>query len=1592
MVNASTEPAAAAAPLQQSCAAEQPASSADNFVLRRDANNKANALGFSLFRWFKRHDAATSEQQRTRNRQHFFRRPKRRPSTSSIDTFYSTATVRSFAFHSGVHRDAGDGLLTLEHSSRAVGPFAPGAVKLAGEKLNTTSTCTLPTDFSHRQDIQTRYALHPVVISSFVSYDSIPVAKSAPNPERFVKARDEVRHVESVEDVAGAITPSTSATSTARKKVHVKGKRKAPDPPVTVSQPRVELDVAGAIVSDKLRRGSGVRRKRRPAPKPPGYGGQDNDKDTLSSEASYNDMDSVLILQDFQTISNDTLVLRRGVLLSKKDLESNADTSKQESIPKVGIIMPRPWYKRNDGSRESSIKRGNGDVLRQLPSPTKLEPVKTIENTASASNSFNFENSLQKLGLLNRDNDKKANKESKRVSILTNISELDREAAAIVREEQARHRASLILQAVRLNDEFKRRMEDNEDIVQEIVNASIDASPRRTTRALMPRFNGFGSITRSGMFKNHGSPKTKAKRFSQVCSKETKTDDRMKKEMDRYFPPAKSSHWEDSAIFTEIVPPSKCHSRVEQNRGIITNIPTIIDTRPIPAVADIRTIQTITDARPIPKVADVKPLPLVSETDTPTDVKTEKSNIELIKSLAAELDDVAMGIARLRRELDDRPGMIEEAIADREKATTQRGQSPEYVKFDTKSEILGAKAKANSSVPNIPSISEQVAKVVEILANANTGIGAVTQSDSVEGAKSPKKVSSDVQNSGKVRQVANEGPPLPPKGRMEGDRAVKLEKSPDNDFVNAMEKSLYANARPSSSSKEEETSRKKIDLRSAMDSGATGAAFPDSRQRHDDALDESEETNRRFMNTIAVNRSLRKLEAAIASGNHRQAAVLAKELAQLRIQCCVVRQISSQAKEKLNLNLYIEDKQAQQGPIPIQVPFSILFFSLSYFFDINMKMTNLIYQLAADTTVEQLKIKIHTEFEIPGNVQRWIIGRNLADNDKSTIEELQAVEGSSIFLYIVAPRGIKKLFFIRYTIAPGDSREKISFSEPQDEETKTKEKSPEKDEGVQIVEIIDENYDEQIFQATEKEDEETEAELETMPEPQTRQLVSAEVYQQHLAKSIAQAENNAGDAAFHCKTPDCPGWCIYDDNVNNFLCPVCRANNCLTCQAIHFGKNCRQYQQELKYANIGDHESRRTAAMLDEMVERGEALPCPTCAVVLMKKWGCDWLRCSMCKTEICWVTRGPRWGPRSAIFNCSTFREYIFNINWTMATSWIYTFKNKLNTCDYSPPLLAKHLVYEKSGSRYTREKYQLVPVPSIFFIGDNGAPLEVVGNAMSPNDLAAKISSILEKAKPEVSQSSSNLIQAEQIAHSSSGSNTLPDSSKTLPQTVQNPSPLASGSNQTAEPSTSVENPEDISQESNTASVIKSSDGAGIFSHFFWTLVAPVISIYNYISNYFTGNRGGGNNSGNSGNAAAGPSSSSGFRGFPPAASIASEPATARENQNLKELSILKFGLKSDLLRHQERVHRGRKDYPCDHCGKKFGQNSDLFKYRRTIHEGCKDYAYLLRHQERVHRGRKDYPCDHCGKKFGQNSDLFKYRRTIHEGCKDYALKFVK
>lgn len=42
-------------------------------------------------------------------------------------------------------------------------------------------------------------------------------------------------------------------------------------------------------------------------------------------------------------------------------------------------------------------------------------------------------------------------------------------------------------------------------------------------------------------------------------------------------------------------------------------------------------------------------------------------------------------------------------------------------------------------------------------------------------------------------------------------------------------------------------------------------------------------------------------------------------------------------------------------------------------------------------------------------------------------------------------------------------------------------------------------------------------------------------------------------------------------------------------------------------------------------------MKCPRCNIIVQKKDGCDWICCVMCKTEICWVTKQARWGPKVA-------------------------------------------------------------------------------------------------------------------------------------------------------------------------------------------------------------------------------------------------------------------------------------------------------------------------------------------------------------------------
>ncbi|KAL7642494.1 UNVERIFIED_CONTAM: hypothetical protein RMT77_007055 [Armadillidium vulgare] len=147
----------------------------------------------------------------------------------------------------------------------------------------------------------------------------------------------------------------------------------------------------------------------------------------------------------------------------------------------------------------------------------------------------------------------------------------------------------------------------------------------------------------------------------------------------------------------------------------------------------------------------------------------------------------------------------------------------------------------------------------------------------------------------------------------------------------------------------------------------------------------------------------------------------------------------------------------------------------------------------------------------------------------------------------------------------------------------------------------------------------------SLQEREIKDLLSEEDYKKHLDRSIKEAAGSMRNV-FYCKTPDCKGFCQYEDSVNNFNCDVCRKINCLTCQAQHEKQSCKQYQDELQHKQ--DEEALKTKKFFDDIIRRGDGMPCPQCSIMLVRKWGCDWMRCPMCRTEICWVTRMPRWGP----------------------------------------------------------------------------------------------------------------------------------------------------------------------------------------------------------------------------------------------------------------------------------------------------------------------------------------------------------------------------
>ena len=114
--------------------------------------------------------------------------------------------------------------------------------------------------------------------------------------------------------------------------------------------------------------------------------------------------------------------------------------------------------------------------------------------------------------------------------------------------------------------------------------------------------------------------------------------------------------------------------------------------------------------------------------------------------------------------------------------------------------------------------------------------------------------------------------------------------------------------------------------------------------------------------------------------------MLAKELAKLKISSRLTEQESDKdtaptaaaSTRTVKANMFVEDAVSAQGPIVIHVNPSI--------------------------TVAELKVQVEKEFEIPVDVQKWILGKQLVGEDTTTLQSQGiTADGDEIYLYLVNP-------------------------------------------------------------------------------------------------------------------------------------------------------------------------------------------------------------------------------------------------------------------------------------------------------------------------------------------------------------------------------------------------------------------------------------------------------------------------------------------------------------------------------------------------------------------------------------------------------------
>lgn len=668
--------------------------------------------------------------------------------------------------------------------------------------------------------------------------------------------------------------------------LHVKGKRKAPQPPT--------FKDGNSTTS--------LRRKKRAAPTPP----------AVSAEKvvhTLRKVDKIEAMQaDEEIIYNDSLKLDHGILKPAKDTDNlklspdqnnsnvrNSPTTPARSSCVEAPVSPRPWYKRNT-SRESIASTKKEHKYEQIE---RLPEVPFMRNSVL---DLTFDET--------KPEKKKEEKRKSGMSFLTNISELDREASEIIKNKEMEKNGFGDIQEM---PQFMRPKDTK-------INTDSWVSPkRRSARDLIAKFNAITNVTKvtvnSAFF---GASQKDSKLFGKQSSldetkrrQESLLESHKKKleEIDKKNSPLMKSE-SASAIKAKPETPKlerknwkcpKCNLENEYWR-IICHVCSAIK----PYFDDFSSSKT-------ENKNEVK-------MSSPSAIKREKTPPKK-PELNMERSKTQIGFSALASYNANSKNKLEKAVSGEEKSQvdndSKRAEREKLKKMliemknslpKRKSNMMKQNSRASVIVENPENIEAEIKEnskevkpteqknltpKTDVLQENNSTVPEKTQEERV--AEILIGTTQTIYENIKVRKTDN---PKPVK--------VSAEAQTSNATKQIVPPSTISNLIKEQSKKNNYELMRPKDFEDiyADNNGKSAVRIYANLARNDELslffnmpknfnniknnINQAQGVNK--TDTIEINRLLRRLETSIAKGELTDAAIFAKELAQLKVNCSVIRQ------------------------------------------------------------------------------------------------------------------------------------------------------------------------------------------------------------------------------------------------------------------------------------------------------------------------------------------------------------------------------------------------------------------------------------------------------------------------------------------------------------------------------------------------------------------------------------------------------------------------------------------------------------------------------------------------------------------------------